>query len=66
LKQWNPDVYECPNCKDEVYSKSPGHFAACRCYRNEEHNTGGFVDQTEYYIRVGGSLKYKRKLHNDS
>ncbi len=59
--KWNPDVYECPKCKKEIWSKSPGHYCSCSCGNLA-------VDQTEHYTRIIGdiSVQPKRKLHNDS
>jgi hypothetical protein len=68
MADWNPDVYECPNCKDLVYSKSPGDFATCKCWANVTDNLGLAVDQTEYYTRLIGNMRavHKGKLHNDN
>ena len=40
------DVFKCKTCSDLMYSKYPGHFCTCSC--------GNFIDQTEYYTRMGG------------
>lgn len=42
-----PAKYQCPDCRDIIFSRSPGEFVRCSC-------EACFVDQTEYYIRVGG------------
>ena len=46
-KKFVPVKYKCPKCGDEIASKWPGDFVVCTCGEC-------FVDQTEYYIRVGG------------
>jgi len=46
---FNPSTYECDYCKDKLRSEKPGHFVECKCGRS-------FVDETEYYVRLGGSL----------
>jgi hypothetical protein len=65
MAEWNPDVYECPACKDLVHSKYPGHFAACKCFENKIDNMGFAVDQTEHYTRLIGNLRavHKGKLN---
>ena len=64
---WNPSIYKCMDCGDEIYSKTPGHFSTCSCYKEEHGLTGCFVDQTEHYIRIGGNAIFTgRKLKNDS
>lgn len=65
MAEWNPDVYECPNCHDLVYSKRQGHFAVCSCYANEADNLGIAVDQTNYYTRLIGNQQmiHKGKLN---
>lgn len=47
-------LYQCPTCKDKIYSKYDGQFATCSCWENKEGNKGIFVDQTPHYGRVGG------------
>lgn len=66
---WNPSIYKCMDCGDEIYSQYPGDFATCRCYLAETNTNifGCFVDQTEHYIRIGGNAIFTgRKLKNDS
>lgn len=66
MAEWNPDIYECPNCKSLVYSKRPGHFACCSCYANEVDNLGIAVDQTNHYTRLIGNQQmiHKGKLND--
>lgn len=52
---FNPSKYQCKSCGDIIYSKTPGHFAYCSCYKNEEGNAGIAVDYTEYYGRHIGN-----------
>lgn len=44
---WKPTIYQCRNCRDIIFSKKPGYFAACKC--------GNYVDETHHYCRMGGS-----------
>lgn len=41
-------VYRCKSCGGIMYSKYRGHFSTCSC--------GNFIDQTEYYARLGGKF----------
>jgi hypothetical protein len=48
--EWKPDTYLTECCRDMIWSARPGHFSTCKCGE-------AFVDQTEYYTRVGGKAK---------
>lgn len=45
---WPKPARKCPDCGDKLQSKTPGEFVMCGC------PSQCFVDQTEYYERVGG------------
>lgn len=47
-KPWNPAKYKCLDCNSVLFSKYPGQFVECKCEKC-------FVDQTRYYVRIGGS-----------
>ena len=42
-----PAVMECTECRDLIWSACPGQWAGCAC-------NSSYVDQTNYYMRVGG------------
>lgn len=44
-----PFEYECQECKDTIHSSYSGEFVTCSCGKS-------FVDQTEYYTRLGGDV----------
>lgn len=44
---FKPDLYKCPDCLTEIYSRWPGDFVSCKC-------GACYVDQTNEYIRLGG------------
>ena len=49
-KKWNPPKFYCIGCGWVLWSRWQGDFRSCSC---EIHS---FVDQTEYYVRAGGSI----------
>lgn len=53
-------VYQCLKCDGLMQSKYSGHFSQCKCGES-------FVDQTSYYIRVGGHavpLEREKDVHD--
>lgn len=42
-----PARFMCQECKDIIWSASPGEFAMCSCKKS-------YVDQTPHYYRLGG------------
>lgn len=46
-KDWEPHKVTVPCCGDTIWSERPGQFKQCKC-------TKSYVDQTRYYIRLGG------------
>ena len=48
--KFKPIQYKCPDCGDVFASSHSGEWVACKCGKC-------FVDQTEYYIRVGGNAQ---------
>ena len=42
-----PSKYRCKSCEQVIFSTFPGEFVSCKC--------GNYVDQSRYYIRVGGA-----------
>lgn len=45
----------CPRCKDTIYSSYEGEFVVCKCWKESDGKTGIFVDQTRWYMRMGGN-----------
>lgn len=45
--KFTPIFYKCPHCNDTFASSRSGEWVACKCGKC-------YVDQTLYYIRVGG------------
>lgn len=53
------DKYKCRNCHNVIQSKYEGNFVQCPC-------GDSFVDQTKYYIRVGGPAElYVNTIEED-
>lgn len=48
-KPFNPAKMQCVKCKDIIWSKHPGEWVQCKCGKS-------YVDQTRYYMRVGGEM----------
>ena len=47
-KSFDPPPYQCTKCLGVIKSQYSGHFCQCPCGHS-------FVDQTPYYMRVGGN-----------
>lgn len=47
---FSPFVYVCQSCHQQIFSRFSGEFVQCECGKS-------YVDQTKYYIRVGGNAK---------
>jgi len=45
---FDPEPWYCKTCEKILVSSYPGEFVSCKC--------GNFVDQTEHYMRRGGSI----------
>lgn len=62
--EWKPTLFYCEDCEDVIFSAQPGQYDRCGCGNS-------FVDQTRYYIRLGGSARpvedrlEERKLENE-
>lgn len=66
-KKFNPSKIQCLSCLEIIFSKYPGQWVACKCFKNEVGNVGCYIDSTEYYTRVGGSSSnYKWIENNDT
>jgi hypothetical protein len=50
-KTFNQVKVVCPSCGEAISSSHPGEFVQCGCY---SETSGIYVDQTEYYCRIGG------------
>lgn len=51
-KKFTPHEYQCQFCGGKIHSTYPGEFVRCGC-------TKSFVDETEFYTRLGGDLMPK-------
>jgi len=51
-KKFTPHEYECQECKGKMHSTYSGEYVRCNCGKS-------FVDETEYYARLGGNLMPK-------
>ena len=49
-QKWEPLTFICRDCGTKIKSEYPGHFSVCGCPKEDYI----FIDQTEYYIRLGG------------
>ena len=59
-KNWPPLYkYRCKKCGDTLQSKWPGQFVQCSC-------KSMYLDQTEYYTRIGGDMEDIEEIKNDS
>lgn len=54
-----PTQVQCTKCNDIINSTFEGEYVQCRCGEC-------FVDETSYYIRVGGAAKYLKELPEHS
>lgn len=48
---------KCGACGDILESKHRHDWVACSCFKNEEKNTGIFIDGGNDYFRGGGALE---------
>lgn len=55
---FKPNKYQCPNCKDIIWSKYPGEYVTCSCSKLA-------VDQTEFYTRLIGTFVEPYKEDKD-
>lgn len=46
---WKPFKYLATCCNTTIWSEYSGQFKSCKCGKS-------FVDQTEYYVRLGGTV----------
>ncbi len=59
MAKFIPSIYECQDdCKDKIFSSFPGEWVCCSCFSKSNGKTGGYVDQTQHYIRIGGNMLY--------
>jgi hypothetical protein len=49
-KKFTPHPYQCQDCNDIIQSTHSGEWVACKCGKS-------FVDETEYYVRVGSNAQ---------
>jgi hypothetical protein len=47
---FTPTKYVATCCNSVIFSEYSGQFKSCKCGKS-------FVDQTEYYVRMGGTLE---------
>lgn len=47
MPKFKPHEYECQECKNKIHSRFSGEFVRCPCGKS-------YVDETEYYTRLGG------------
>jgi hypothetical protein len=50
MKDFKPELCQCPLCETLLRSQWQGEFRSCECGES-------FVDQTAYYSRYGGPVK---------
>ena len=60
-KPFKPQKIQCKICNSIISSSYPGEFVSCKCPRESQI----FVDQTEYYIRLGGNPEQMIHLKDD-
>jgi hypothetical protein len=58
VKDWNPTKYISLCCKTVIWSSYPGEWKACTCGKS-------FVDETNYYARLGGTVEEYIKVTNE-
>jgi hypothetical protein len=52
---FTPTKYVATCCNSIIFSEYSGQFKSCQCGKS-------FVDQTEYYVRIGGTVEDCRNV----